>query len=253
MIRDRRNLILLLVQAPIIAQFLALVAKATDFKAPPAAAIQQAAAFGIPAAKLAPVLAVMFAATATWFGAINSAREIVKEMPIFLRDRLSGLRVAPYVLSKVLVLTALSLVQTTILLALVAIKVDLPSSGVVMWGPLELWITLNLAAFAALGIGLLISASVGNPDQAQSLVPIVLIPQLIFIGGPQSGKAGQMLSYLTVTHWASEAMKITAGIPYLKDPGGFDTSDLLYHWLALGVMGTVLIALAGLQLWRRKA
>jgi ABC-type multidrug transport system ATPase subunit len=252
MIRDRRNLALLLVQAPIIALFLALVAKAADFQPPPAAAITQAAVFGIPAAKLAPVLAVMLAATATWFGAINSARELVKEMPIFLRDRLSGLRVAPYLLAKVLVLAALCIVQTTVLLAIVALKVDLPSSGVIMWGPLELWITLNLAAFAALGIGLLISASVGNPDQAQSLVPIVLIPQLIFIGGPQSGAAGQFLSYLTVTHWASEAMKISAHIPYQTNAGGYAGSDLLYHWLALGVMGTVLITLAGVQLVRRK-
>jgi hypothetical protein len=122
-----------------------------------------------------------------------------------------------------------------------------------MWGPLELWITLNLAAFAALGIGLLISASVGNPDQAQSLVPIVLIPQLIFIGGPQAGAAGQFLSYFTVTHWASEAMKISAKIPYLEDVGGFESSDLLLHWLALGIMGVVLISLAGVQLMRRKS
>ncbi len=253
MIRDRRNLGLLLVQAPIIALFLTLVAKSTDFTPVSAAAIEQAAVFGIPAAKLAPPLAVMLAATATWFGAINSAREVVKEMPIFLRDRLSGLRVAPYLLSKVIVLSVLSIVQTTLLLAIVAFKVDLPSSGAIMWGPLELWITLNLAAFAALGIGLLISASVGNPDQAQSLVPIVLIPQLIFIGGPQSGAAGQFLSYLTVTHWASEAMKISAKIPYLENVGGYETSDLLLHWLALGVMGLVLISLAGVQLWRRKA
>jgi hypothetical protein len=94
---------------------------------------------------------------------------------------------------------------------------------------------------------------VGNPDQAQSLVPIVLIPQLIFIGGPQSGAAGQFLSYFTVTQWASQEMKITAQIPYLEEPGGFDPSDLLLHWLALAVMGVVLISLAGVQLWRRKA
>ena len=194
----------------------------------------------------------MLAATATWFGAINSAREIVKEMPIFLRDRLSGLRVAPYVISKVLVLAVLCLIQTTALLAIVTLKVDLPSSGAIMWGPLELWITLNLAAFAALGIGLLISASVGNPDRAQSLVPIVLIPQLIFVGGAGSSGAGEWLSYLTVTHWASEAMKITAGIPYQAGTGGFGQSDLLYHWLALGVMSVAFIVLAGLQLARRK-
>jgi ABC-type multidrug transport system ATPase subunit/pSer/pThr/pTyr-binding forkhead associated (FHA) protein len=253
MLRDRRNLLVLLAQAPIIALFLALVAKPIDFQPPPAAAVAQAAAFGIPAAKLAAALPIMLAATATWFGAINAAREIVKEAPIFLRDRLSGLRVAPYLISKVLVLAVLCLVQTLLLLAIVTVKVDLPSSGVLMWGPLELWISLMLAAFAAMGIGLLISASVGNPDRAQSLVPIVLIPQLIFIGGPNSGTAGQWLSYLTVTRWASEAMKITAGVPYKTDVGGFGGSELLMHWAALAAMSAAFIALAGVQLLRRRS
>jgi ABC-type multidrug transport system ATPase subunit len=253
MLRDRRNLLVLLAQAPIIALFLALVAKPTDFQPPPQGVIDQAALFGIPAAKLAAALPIMLAATATWFGAINAAREIVKEAPIFLRDRLSGLRIAPYLISKVLVLSALCIVQTLLLLGIIAVKVDMPSSGAIMWGPLELWISLMLAATAALGIGLLISASVGNPDRAQSLVPIVLIPQLIFIGGPNSGTAGQWLSYLTVTRWASEAMKITTNVPYQTAPGGFGASELLVHWAALGAMALAFIALAGVQLMRRKS
>ena len=253
MLRDRLTLLVLLAQAPVIALLLTLVAKSTDFQPPPAEAILQAEAFGIPAARLAATLPIMLAATATWFGAINAAREIVKEMPIFLRDRLSGLRVAPYLISKVLVLAVLCVVQTTVLLAVLAFKVDLPSSGVLMWAPLELWISLALASAAALGMGLLISAAVGNADRAQSLVPIILIPQLIFVGGPNSGAAGQWLSYLMITRWSSEAMKITAGIPYRTDPGGFGSGDLLVHWAVLVGMAAVFIGLAGIQLMRRRS
>ena len=162
MLRDRLTLFVLMAQAPVIALLLTLVAKSTDFQPPPPEAILQAEAFGIPAARLAATLPIMLAATATWFGAINAAREIVKEMPIFLRDRLSGLRVAPYLISKVLVLSLLCIVETTVLLAVLAFKVELPSSGVLMWGPLELWISLALATAAALGMGLLISAAVGH-------------------------------------------------------------------------------------------
>ena len=252
--RDRTTLVVLLAQAPIIALLLALVAKSTDFAPPPQAAIDQAAAFGIPAAKLAAPLIIMAVVAATWFGAFNAAREIVKELPIFLRDRLSGLRVFPYLLSKVIVLAALCVAQTTVLIAILALRVDVPSSGVLMWGPLEIWISLSLAAFAALGMGLLISASVGNPDRAQSLVPIILIPQMIFIGGPSLGSAGQFISNFTTTRWAGEAIKITAGIPYQEEfDRGFGTSDLLIHWAALVVMAVVLIGIAGIQLWRRKA
>ncbi len=253
LLRDRRNLLLLLAQAPIIAIFLSLVSQSVDLQPPPDAAVAQAEAFGISAAELVRPLALMMAATATWFGAINAAREIVKELPIFLRERMAGLSMAPYLASKVAVLFVLGLVQTTILLGIVAFRVDLPGSGVLMWGPLELWITLNLAAFAALGLGLLISASVSNANQAQSLVPIVLIPQLLFVGGPGTSAAGQILSYFMVTHWTIEAMKITSGIPYEAANSGFAVEDLLMRWGVLVLMGAVLLALTAIQVSRRRS
>ena len=253
MLRDRRNLVILLAQAPVLALFLTLVAKTTDFRPPSPAAIAQAEGLGVPASKLAAALPVMLAATATWFGAINAAREIVKELPILLRERLAGLRVLPYLASKLLVLAVLCLLQTSVLLGVVWLKVDLPSSGVLMPAPLEIWISLNLAALAALGLGLVISASVTSADRAQSLVPIVLIPQLIFLGGPGTGTVGQWLSYLTVTHWSVEAMKISAKIPYQAHVGGFGRTDLLLHWLALAVMASVFTSLAAWLVSRKRS
>ncbi len=250
-VRDRRTLLLLLAQAPVIALFLTIVAKTTDFQPPPPAAIAQAKALGVPAAKLAAALPVLLAATATWFGAINAAREIVKELPIFLRERLGGLRVAPYLASKVLVLAVLCLVQTATMLGIIWLKVDLPSSGALMPGPLEIWISLNLAALSALGLGLVISASAPSADRAQTLVPLVLIPQFIFIGGPGTGTVGQWLSYLTVTHWSVEAMKISAKIPYQAHVGGYGGADLLLHWLALAVMAGAFYSLAALLVARK--
>ncbi len=253
LLRDRGYLFLLLAQAPIIALFLALVSEPFDLQPPPDAAIEQARVFGISAAALVRPLALSIAATATWFGAMNAAREIVKELPIFLRERMAGLRMAPYLASKVAVLSVLGLVQTTVMLAIIAIPVDLPGSGVLLWGPLELWITLNLAAFAALGLGLLVSASVTNTNQAQGLVPIVLIPQLIFVGVPATGTLSQLLSYFIVTHWTVEAMRITSGIPYETANSGFAVEDLLLRWGALVLMAVVLLTLTALQVSRRRS
>jgi ABC-type multidrug transport system ATPase subunit len=252
MLRDRAYLALLLLQAPIIGLFIALVAKATDLQPPPPEAVTQAEALGVPAAKLAAALPVMLAATATWFGAINAARELVKELPIFLRERMAGLRLAPYLASKVAVLAALCMLQTAVLLGVIAAKVDLPGTGAIMWAPLELWITLLLASLAALGLGLLISASVSNANRAQSIVPIVLIPQLIFVGGVGTGTIGQWLSYLTVTHWSVEGMKITSAIPYTSGTSGFGAGDLLARWGALTVMMIVLLGLTAWQVARRR-
>ena len=253
LLRDRGYLLLLLAQAPIIALCLALVAEPFDLQPPPDEAVAQAEAFGISAAALVRPLAMMMAATATWFGAMNAARAIVKELPIFLRERMAGLRMAPYLASKVAVLSVLGLVQTTVMLAIIAVPVDFPGSGVLLWGPLELWITLNLAAFAALGLGLLVSASVSNADQAQGLVPIVLIPQLIFVGVPATGTFSQILSYVMVTHWAVEAMRISSGIPYETANSGFAVEDLLLRWGALVLMAVVFLSLTAWQVSRRRS
>jgi ABC-type multidrug transport system ATPase subunit len=253
LLRDRAYLVLLLAQAPIIAFFLALISQPSALQPPPADAIAQIEAFGRSAAEVPRPLALMMAATATWFGAINAARQIVKELPIFLRERMAGLRTAPYLASKIGVLAVLGLVQTTVMLGIVAARVDLPGSGPLFWGPLELWITLNLAAFAALGLGLLISASVSNADRAQSLVPIVLIPQLLFVGGPGTSSAGQILSYFTVTHWSVESIKITSRIPYETTNSGFAVDDLLVRWGALVLMAAVFFTLTAVQVSRRRS
>ncbi|HEY8171680.1 MAG TPA: ATP-binding cassette domain-containing protein [Dehalococcoidia bacterium] len=253
LVRDRKNLALLIAQAPAIAVFLALVAGRGDLAPPPDAAVQRAAEFGIPAASLGAALPLMLAASATWFGAINASREIVKELPILRREWLAGLRIPPYMASKVCVLMAMCMVQTFVLLGIVALSADVPSDGALMWGPLELWITLDLAAFAALGLGLVISASVSNADRAQSLVPILLIPQLIFAGKATATGVEQWLSYLTITHWATEAMKITARVPYQEQAGGYAVSDLLVRWGVLAAMTLVFVGFAGWNLRRQQS
>ncbi len=247
MIGDRTYLLLLLLQAPIIAVLLTLVSKPFDFQPPPPAAITQAATFGIPAARLASTLPLMLAATAIWFGAFNAAKEIVKELPVLRREQLAGLRVAPYLGSKFVVLAALCLLQTATLLGITWLKVDLPSSGALMWGPLELWITLNLAALAAVGLGLVISASLNNGDQATTLVPILLIAQILFVGGAGTEGAARWLSYLMISHWSVEAMKLTAGIPYNTSATGFGAEDLLLRWGVLGGMTAIFMSVAA---WR---
>ena len=67
---------------------------------------------------------MLSALVAVWFGILNSAREISKEEEIFRRERLANLKVGPYVASKMFVLAVLCLVQSAMLLLVLAIKVD---------------------------------------------------------------------------------------------------------------------------------
>lgn len=113
--------------------------------------------------------------TSIWLGTSNAAREIVKEQAIYRRERLAGVRIVPYLLSKIGVLSAISLVQMLLLVSIVAYSLDLP----------EFW--YNVLAFFLLSLaggmmGLVISAIASNSDKALSTVPIVLVPQIILSG-----------------------------------------------------------------------
>ena len=247
--RDRRNLVLLLAQAPAIGLLLALVMGDTAFGRLGALAEEhQAGAAGVDAdfpGALASPLPLILAATAVWFGAINSAREIVKELPVFARERQAGVRIAPYMMSKLIVLGSLCAIQVAILLAIVSLKVDIVAEGVWTYGWIEIFLTLLLASLAGMTLGLWISALVSNADRAQSLVPIILIPQIIFVGGPLAGTVAYQISNLMITRWAIEAIKIIQEIPYRGRANEFSGEELALRWAVLAGMALFFFVIAG--------
>jgi ABC transport system ATP-binding/permease protein len=112
-----------------------------------------------------------------WFGASNSAQEIVRELPIYRRERLVGLSRFSYLLSKFLWMGSLTTFQSLLLFAVIA-AIHLGVTGAFQWRV----IGLILLAFAATGIGLTISAFARSAIQAVMLVPLFLIPQIVFSG-----------------------------------------------------------------------
>ncbi len=112
-----------------------------------------------------------------WFGSSNSAQEIVRELPIYRRERLVGLSRLGYLASKFLWLGGLTVIQSLLLYASIAV-IRMGIHGAVQWQV----IGLILLAFAATGIGLTISAFARSAVQAVMLVPLFLIPQIVFSG-----------------------------------------------------------------------
>jgi ABC-type multidrug transport system ATPase subunit/pSer/pThr/pTyr-binding forkhead associated (FHA) protein/ABC-type multidrug transport system permease subunit len=122
-------------------------------------------------------LTQFFAYIATlWFGCSNSAQEIVRELPIYRRERLVGLSRWSYLLAKFLWMGGLTSLQVILLFLVLALAGKV--SG--LW-PLQLG-SLIVIAFAATGIGLTLSTLAKSPLQAVMLVPIILIPQILFSG-----------------------------------------------------------------------
>ncbi|HEY5769452.1 MAG TPA: ATP-binding cassette domain-containing protein [Terrimicrobium sp.] len=125
-----------------------------------------------------PPLVLFFAYIATlWFGCGNAAQEIVKELPMFRRERLIGLGRHSYLLAKFLSLARITVVQSLLLYGVMQLCTG-GIGGAVGWQIPG----LVLAACAAVGIGLAISACAKSVLQAVMVVPIVLIPQILFSG-----------------------------------------------------------------------
>jgi len=123
-------------------------------------------------------LTQFFAYIATlWFGCSNSAQEIVRELPIYRRERLVGLSRWSYLTSKFLWMGGLTAIQALLLYATIVVG-RLGTQGVAHWQI----IGLLLLAFASTGIGLTVSSLAKSAIQAVMLVPLLLIPQILFSG-----------------------------------------------------------------------
>lgn len=138
-------------------------------------------------------LSLFFAYLATmWFGCSNSAQEIVKELPIYRRERMVGLGRHSYLVSKFSLLGALTAIQGIFLYACLwathyALYVPDPDLDLGVTRGLDgstLWQagSVVLTAYAAVGIGFAISAIARSTMQAVMIVPLVLIPQILFSG-----------------------------------------------------------------------
>ena len=247
LLQDRKNLLLLLLQAPVIGYLMTLVARSDALVGPRASSLD------------AKTVLFMLSTVAVWFGIINAAREITKESAVYRRERLAGLRVGAYVLSKVLVLALLVVVQSAALLAVVGSEVRFPANGVLLQGTLELGVTTALTSLAGLSMGLCISAWAKTADRAISFVPLALIPQILFSGVlfPLEGgiSTTRVLSWFTVSRWAMDAYGATIKLARLPpvsraaQPEYAATRDnLLEKWQILGGYAAVCLLLTCLVL-----
>ncbi len=173
----------------------------------------------------------IIAFVAVLFGCINGTREIVKEASIYRRERTVNLGIVPYVLAKIFVLVLFALFQSAALLLIVNAFEPL-HQGVFLPVLLENYITIALSAFTGLMIGLAVSAFAANEDTANSLLPFILIPQVIFAGVeiPLKDWALQIVAVIFPTRWAMAAMGSSIGI-HADKVGGDELfgNDTTYH------------------------
>ncbi len=168
------------------------------------------------AADTQTVLFVMALATSL-LGIFSAAYELVKEETIYRRERMLGLKVIPYFASKFGVLGLFMAGQVALFLLVLAINLRFPGFGVMIWAPLEFYITLLLTVLASIALGLFISASASSKDMATYLILIAILIQIVFSGAIfELSPLTAPLSYLTITRWSLESLGISANIESLN-------------------------------------
>ncbi|ACU71130.1 FHA modulated ABC efflux pump with fused ATPase and integral membrane subunits [Catenulispora acidiphila DSM 44928] len=213
---DKRNSMMLFLQAPILGLLMLAVLGSNDLSSKDPVAAHKAGSV---------LLALVLGAT--YLGASNSIREIVKERPILTRERAIGLSPSAYVLSKVILLGMLTVAQAAVLVFLGIVRQGGPDDGSVMSsGQFELFFDVALAGLAAMALGLLISAFVSNGDKALTILPVILFAEFLFTGSafPVNKTPGlEQASYLASAKWGYSAAASTANADILLGTGCNDT------------------------------
>ena len=205
MSRNRKHLISLVIQTALLAVLTGILFDGVVFQRPPSAEN--------PLAGKAAQLIFLMVTIAIWLGAIGAAREIVKEKSVISREMAVGVGVNAYIFSKLLVLLALVTLQTVVFFVIVT-RIESISPG-----SFSLLLVLVMASWLAVLTGLVVSAFASSEDQATGLIPILLVPQLLF-GGALVTRAEmpsfvQTLSDLIPSRWAYEGGGTVVNLPGL--------------------------------------
>ncbi len=144
-----------------------------------------------------------------WNGFFNSIQMICRERAIVKREHRAGLHITSYVAAHMIYQMVLCLLQVVITLGVLRImSIKMPERSMFTpWPEADLGISLFLITYCADMLALLVSAFARTTTTAMTIMPFLLIVQLLFSGGffnlPQEATP---FTYLTATKWGLTAM-----------------------------------------------
>ncbi|MFS8201579.1 ATP-binding cassette domain-containing protein [Streptomyces sp. CWNU-52B] len=203
---------------------------------------------------------------AFFFGLTYGLLQICTELPVLRRERLAGLRIGPYVASKLTIMLPVLAAADALLLAVLRALDRLPAAG---WDTcVSLFVSSVLASAAALALGLLASAAVTDPGQATLMLPLLCFPQVLFSGAfvpvPRMTGAGEAISWAMTNRWAFEALGSGVGLealwrdgasrlgpPLLASYGGSFAGPASRGWLVLACFTLLFLGATWAVLVRR--
>ncbi|MFN0031026.1 MAG: ATP-binding cassette domain-containing protein [Flavobacteriales bacterium] len=149
---------------------------------------------------------------AIFLGLTVSAEEIIKDQKILKRERYLHLSKGSYLLSKIGIMFFISLVQSLTFVAIGNYLLDVRGMFLPFW-----FILFSTSCFANV-LGLNISASFNSAKVIYIIIPILIIPQLLFSGvivrfdrlypAMASQSRVPLIGNVMVSRWAYEAMAV---------------------------------------------
>ncbi len=195
---------------------------------------------------------------ACFSGALNAIREIVKERPIYARERGTGLSAGAYLASKVIVLGVISAFQAILLVAIGLVGKNFGPKGSFLPTPiLEIALAIAFVSVVSMVIGLFTSSMVSTAERAMPLVFLLVMIQVVTTGGifAISGTAGlEQIAWFTPSRWGFAASASSVDLNAIAPQGS--TIDPLWNhtahaWLVdMGAMVVLLFFYSALTWWR---
>ena len=162
-----------------------------------------------------------------WIGFFNSIQIVCRERDVIKHEHRSGLHMSSYLLAQIVLQLLICILQTGILLMVCRYAgVHIPEKGIIFGkGIVDIGITLFIITFASDMMALMISCLVHNTTTAMTLMPFLLIFQLIFSGAYfDLPKAAMGITFLSISKW---------GVISLCSIGQYNSQPMVTLWNTL--------------------
>ncbi len=199
-----------------------------------------------------------------WVGIFNSIQSICRERAIIKREHRTGLHISSYIFAHAIFEAILCAAEALIVLFVVVFKnaSHIPDSGLIFPAVIDMYITIYLTVLASDMLAILVSCIVKEPNSAMTVMPFVLIVQLIMAGVVFELKGFMdRISNITVSKWGLNGLMsislTTPDVEYsaLLIPGALDNPwqkandlNLAKIWLIMSVITAVCIVLSVIAL-----
>ena len=165
-----------------------------------------------------------------WNGCFNSIQAVCRERPIIKREHRSGMHISSYIVAHMIYQFLLCAGQTGLsMYVMMTLGVQFPVPGFMTpWMIVDIAITMLLITYASDMMSLFISSVSHTTTGAMTVMPFVLIFQLVFSGGllPLPGWTKPLANF-TISNY---------GIKAMASQSGYNEAPMVTAWKTLDKM-----------------